>query len=353
MIYTKWRYMEFIKNNLFEASKMGIISEEQYIQLLDLFLSKKNNSLESKRSGFDAVLYYLGSIIVLIAMVWLMSNAINHSTYVIILLLGSLYALVFFVSGKSFWTKNETLPASLLMILFICMITFLAMVIEKMTGFFPHFSDSNIYDNFYVECRPALILMAVTMVFTGVSVLKRYKSSIISLPVIIGSYSLFEMSGPVIIGNINEPTGIQLAWLSLIFSIITICLAILQDKSSGMNYSKWFYIFGTIMSYLNIIYLACSIETHSYNMHLQMLLIGFFGFLYMIISILLQQKVFIIVGSMGFLSYIFYLESQIFMDSPIVLSSLFLITGLLVVYSGIIFSKNHSQIDKVIEQLLR
>ncbi len=77
----------------------------------------------------------------LCAMITLMSHTIQNSTYSMILLLGTLYAALFLVVGEFLWRKNEKLPAGILYFLFIAAFGFIIMDIEKMTGFFPHFSD--------------------------------------------------------------------------------------------------------------------------------------------------------------------------------------------------------------------
>ena len=117
----------------------NIINETQKNGLIDLYY--QNNNEPKQVSTVVKVLYYIGGFIMLGAMTALMSDTIQHSTYAMILMLGTIYAVLFLGVGEFLWRKNEKLPAGILYFLFIAAVGFIVMDIEKMTGFFPHFSD--------------------------------------------------------------------------------------------------------------------------------------------------------------------------------------------------------------------
>ena len=71
-----------------------IINETQKISLIDLY--NQNNNEPKQVSTVVKVFYYIGGLIMLGAMVILMSDTVQHSTYAMILALGMLYAGLFF-----------------------------------------------------------------------------------------------------------------------------------------------------------------------------------------------------------------------------------------------------------------
>ena len=343
------------EKRLSEGVEKGIISLEQKSKLIELF---SNTTIESKiehssekKFSVETFLYYFGSFIILCAMGYFMSNTITKSTFFAIFSLGSLYALIFAGLGEYLWKKADKLPASLLYFLFVTMITFLVMVLEKITGFFPHFSEMHKYSNFYLACRPALILLAFTAVVVGTVVLQKRKAPLLTIPVISGAYSLVYMIGPMLVGNIKDPTMINILWINFLFSLGLIITAFAKDKLTEIDYSKWAYIIGAILFYPSIELLIAYYFKHI-NVEIMQGIVGLTGLIYIVLSLLLQRKVFMILGVFGLVGYIFYLEFKFITNAPILLPSVILITGLLIFYAGIWYHQNREKIDAFVESII-
>lgn len=343
------------EQKLSEGVKNGIISLEQKNKLVELF---SNNTIEreveqasEKKFSVETFLYYFGSFVILCAMGYFMSNTITKSTFFAIFTLGSLYALIFAGLGEYLWKKADKLPASLLYFLFVTMITFLVMVLEKITGFFPHFSEMHKYSNFYLACRPALILLAFTAIVVGAIVLQKRKAPLLTIPIISGAYSLAYMMGPMLIGNIKEPNMVNVLWINFVFSSGLIITAFAKDKLTEIDYSKWSYIIGTVLFYPSVILLIVNYFKHI-NVEFIQALIGLIGLLYIALSLLLQRKVFMILGVFGLVGYIFHLEFKFITNSPILLPSVILITGLLIFYTGILYHQNREKVDEFIDSII-
>jgi len=343
------------EKKLSEGVEKGIISLEQKNKLVELFsntaIESKVEQSNEKKFSVETFLYYFGSFVILCAMGYFMSNTISKSTFFAIFTLGSLYAAIFAGLGEYLWRKADKLPASLLYFLFVTMITFLVMVLEKITGFFPHFSEMHKYSNFYLACRPALILLAFTAIVVGAIVLRKRKAPLLTIPVISGAYSLTYMIGPMLVGNIKEPTMINVLWINFLFSSGLIIIAFIKDKLTEIDYSKWSYIIGTILFYPSMILLIVNYFKHI-NVEVIQALIGFIGLLYIALSLLLQRKVFMILGVFGLVGYIFYLEFKFITNSPILLPNVILITGLLIFYAGILYHQNKEKIDTFVENII-
>lgn len=232
--------MEFIKNKLKEACQKGIITDIQSKELEKMFFSDEAVQTVVK-NNISNNLYYLGGFLVFIAMIWLMSNAINNSTYLIIFILGFVYSVIFLFSGEYLWKRKIMIPSGIMYLLFVVMITFLVMVVEKATGFYPHFSEAWKYDNFYVSSRPALSIMSISLFFASYKLLTKRKNDILVIPLVLSILWFLTMAVPVLYGNFRNNTYIEGCWISLIFSILLFFVGWKKDKCFDVDYSKWLY----------------------------------------------------------------------------------------------------------------
>lgn len=72
---------------------------------------------------------------------------------------------------------------------------------------------------------------------------------------------------------------------------------------------------------------------------------------FILLSVIIQRRVFIIFGSIGVFSYLGHLAFKVFEDSllfPIALSLL----GILIIYMGITYNRNKEKIEKKMSELL-
>lgn len=323
-----------------------IINENQKNNLIDLF---KQNSEESKQiPTVVKVFYYIGGFIMLCAMIALMSNTIQHSTYTMILLLGTLYAALFLGGGEFLWRKNEKLPAGILYFLFIAAFGFIVIDIEKMIGFFPHFSDMNKIPNYWDLCRfPILVLSLLTI--TANTILQKYRQiSLLSLPTIFCSYAIYMTFIDFIYGweNITDEITYN---TNLIFGIGLTIVAFVKDRLTKVDYSKWMYFLGTIgiFTFANIIF--NNFTTELWQNQLASFILSL---IYVFIGLLIQRKPFSIIGVLGVIEYIMYLEFSNMKDNTILLTSVVLLTGLIILYIGVIYNKNIDKLQNFLESKL-
>ena len=93
------------------------------------------------------------------------------------------------------------------------------------------------------------------------------------------------------------------------------------------------------------------IMRHNWYNEFAYFLTALFSIAYMIISILIKRKVFIVWGAIGFWSYLGHLAYKVFEDSalfPIVLVGF----GLLIIFSGIMYSKYCKTLEKNIQKFI-
>ena len=324
----------------------NIINETQKNGLIDLY--NQNNNETKQVSTVVKVLYYIGGLIMLCAMTFLMSDTIQHSTYTMILLLGTLYALLFLGVGEFLWRKNEKLPAGILYFLFIAAIGFIVMDIEKMTGFFPHFSDMDKIPNYWDLCRfPVIVLSALTIVVN--TILQKFRPiSLLAVPTIFCSYAIFMMIVDFIYGYKNITPTIFFT-SNVIFGAGLSIVGFIKDRFAKADYSMWMYLVGSAGFFMFTMLL---LDVLNIGVWQDQLICFILSLIYIFIGLIIQRKPFSIIGILGVIEYIMYLELDNIKDNTTLLTSVILITGLIILYAGVIYSTNVGKLRSFIESKL-
>ena len=315
-----------------------IINETQKNSLIELFYQNENESKQVPT--VVKVFYYIGGFIMLCAMIALMSDTVQHSTYAIILMLGTLYAGLFLGVGEFLWRKNEKLPAGILYFLFVAAIGLIIMDIEKMTGFFPHFSDMDKIPNYWDVCRfPVIVLSALTIVAN--TILQKFRPlSLLAVPTIFCSYAIFL----TIVDFIYEYKNItpKIFFTSnMIFGFGLSVVGFIKDKLAKADYSKWMYFVGSAGFFMYTIFLLDDLNIGVWQ---DQLICFVLSLIYIFIGLMIQRKPFSIIGILGVIEYIMYLEFDNIEHNTTLLTSVVLVTGLIILYTGVIYSKN---VDKL------
>ena len=326
----------------------NIINEMQKNGLIDLY-NQNNNELKQV-STVVKVFYYIGGFIMLCAMTSLMSNTIQHSTYAMILLLGTIYAALFLGVGEFLWRKNEKLPAGILYFLFIAAVGFIVMDIEKMTGFFPHFSDMDKIPNYWDLCRcPVIVLSALTIIAN--TILQKFRpASLLAVPTIFCSYAIFMTIVDFIYGYKNITPKIFFT-SNMIFGFGLSIVGFIKDRLAKADYSKWMYFVGSSGFFMFTMFL---LDTLNIGVWQDQLICFVLSLIYIFIGLIIQRKPFSIIGIYGVIEYIMYLEFEHIdiKHNTTLLTSVVLVTGLIILYAGVLYNKNVDKIRSLIESKL-
>lgn len=336
--------------NFEKVLKLGvekdIINEAQKNSLIVLY--NQNNNEPKQVSTVVKVLYYIGGLIMLCAMTSLMSNTIQHSTYTMILLLGALYATIFFCFGEFLWRKNEKLPAGILYFLFIAAFGFIVIDIEKMTGFFPHFSDMDKIPNYWELCRlPIIVLSGLTIIAN--SILQKYRPASLLAVSSIGCFYLIFMTLVEFLYGYKNITNKIYFTSNIIFGAGLSIIGFIKDKLTKVDYSMWMYLIGAAGFFMFSMLLLDALNIGIWQ---DQLLCFILSLIYIFIGIIIQRKPYSIIGIIGVIEYIMYLEFDNIKNNVTMLTSVVLITGLIILSAGVIYSKNVEKMRDYIESKL-
>lgn len=347
--------MYISRNKLEEACLKGIISEEQAENLLKFFTENNLNTEERQKFNIETVLYYGGSIIALGAMAYYMHDLVTSSTYGFILLLSIIYSLVFYFAANYMWKKENKTPAGLLYILFMFSVSYIVLVITKMTGVYPKFSEAHNYTDFFAASKPALYTIFSLTLIASIVLIKKRPLSILTLPVIASLYSICYLFIPDIFDKLIVKHHHGELYYGILFSCILIASAFKNDKLYSIDYSKWMYITGSLMLYFcitDLSYMFLNIDGHDYINRIILLI---FNVIFILLSILLRRKIFLLLGGIGFFGYMVSLEisllTSVKADSLIQISFI-IISGLLAVFAGNFYNRNIEKIEAAAEKLI-
>ncbi|MBS5861647.1 hypothetical protein KID03_09495 [bacterium] len=343
--------MNFDEKDLLLAQKKGIISSETFEKLLDfltnlnVYNTETNNVCETakievkKKFTLENFLYYFGALIIICAMGWYLGNTFDTYGNGGLLALSVLYFAIFAGIGNLLWKNDKKTPGGLLYVCAVSVVPLAGWAFERLIGIMPDGYDS--YSKFHVWSRSGFILMEIATICVGLIFLKFRKFPLLILPICWALWYLSMDIVPLCLGNISEPTWGMRNFATTVFAILMLGAALKLDKKTNEDYSKWLYIFGATMLWFAILSILIRLY---WNNEIAYFLFAMFSLLYMIVSILLQRKVFMIWGAIGVFGYIGHLAYTVFKDSPLFVLSL-VILGLVIIFSGAYYAKNCDKIE--------
>ncbi len=318
------------------AADQGLISKEQSIRLWDALSARQSTS-----SPFDLahVAYYFGALVVISAMGWFMTLGWERFGGGGIFLISSLYALLFALTGRTLWYKeNLVVPGGLLFTLAVWMTPLAVYGLERMAGFWPS-SDPGTFRDFHVWIRGSWILMELATILVGLIALRFIRFPFLTFPV---SFALWYMSmdlTPLIVGNDHFTWHARL-WVSAVFGLVMLLFAYVVDHRTDADYAFWLYLFGTMAFWggLSLMESGSEVSKFVYCM---------INVCLMVLSVFLDRRVFMVFGALGVFGYLGHLSWTIFKDSMVFPFALTFI-GILVIYVGVQYQRNQQKIAEAV-----
>lgn len=332
--------MEISKEDLNRAASEGVISTDQVEALW--------RALESRRSvspRFDLahVAYYFGALIVISAMGWFMTLGWERFGGGGIFLISAVYALTFVLVGRTLWYKEHLkIPGGLLFTVAVCMTPLAIYGLERLTGIWPQ-GDPGVYRGYHIWVKGSWFLMEVGTILAGLVALRFIRFPFLTAPI---AFSLWYMSmdlTPLLFGK-TDFTWNERLWVSLWFGLAVLVVAYVVDRRTREDYAFWGYLFGMLAFWGGLSLMETGSEFRRF-------LYGLINVGLMLLSVLLDRRVFIVFGALGVFGYLGHLAYSVFKDSlmfPFVLSVL----GIVIIYLGIKYQRHRDVIDRSILGLL-
>lgn len=340
--------MQINKDDFDWAVTQGLLTTEQAETLWSAFLNRVGESDRPLRSQFTVanVAYYLGALIILASMFWLMSLIWETFGGSGLFMLAFLYGVLFALAGYILYFKqNLRIPGGLLFTIAVCMTPLAIYGLTQWLG--SNFVGSagqtrDLFDWF----RESKFLMEIGTIIVGILTLRYVRFPFLVAPVAIAMYFLSQDVATVLYQADIVPSRVR-AIVSMWFGISTIIIAYFVDRRtrrSEGDYAYWLYLVGLLSFWCSLLFLEGETELDRFLYFLTN--IGL-----IVLSLLLKRRMFIVFGAIGVFGYLAYLARSVFENSllfPVALTLL----GLLIIFLGIQYQRHHIALEQRIESLL-
>lgn len=331
--------MKVSKEDLRWVASEGLLSTEH---LETLWNALERHRATSPQFDLVHVTYYSGALIVISAMGWFMTRAWERFGGGGLFLIAVLYALCFALVGcKLRRHAHLKVPGGLLFTMAVCMTPLAVYGLERLTGFWPQ-GDPGMYRDYHLWIKGSWFFMEVGTILVALVTLRFIHYPFLTAPI---AFSLWYMSmdlTPLLFGKPDFLWEERLQ-VSLWFGLAILVGSYLVDRRTKEDYAFWGYLFGMLAFWGGLSLMKS-------NSELSRFLYCLINVGLMLLSVLLERRVFIVFGALGVFGYLGYLASQVFQDSllfPFALSAL----GLVIIFLGTRYQRHRERIEAVILDL--
>ncbi len=329
------RTLSVSRDDLDQAAAEGLIAPKDTAALWNFLEKRLGNDTQSK---FDLsnLAWYAGSVIVMLAMGWIMGQVWDAFSGGGIVATAVVYALGFTLAGARLWKTNDLkIPGGLLFTLAVSMTPLAVFGIERMSGLWGGIQP------FPAEFLREFSLEAAT-IGAGLLALYFVRFPFLTAPVSLALWCL-TMSTSSFVASFAGLSFHQEWLVTLLFGAGMIIASFIIDRFSREDFAFWGYLFGTAAFWSALTWLlafdsSSELARASYAaVNVAMLLV----------SVLLNRRVFVIAGAVGTIGYIGHLSWAVFAGSwafPFALS----FVGIAIIYLGVQLHRNRDSFEKAI-----
>ena len=279
--------------------------------------------------------YYFGALLVIGAMGWFMTQGWDGFTGWQLAAIAIGYAAVFILVGRQLWGKTLfRIPGGLLVTMAVCMTPLAVYGIERQLHLWPEL-DPGSYTRFHPYIHASWVVMEVCTVLASIVALRFFKFPFLTAP---AAYALWYMSmdaTALLIGR--EWSWRDECMISAMFGAVMLLVAYWLEGKSEQDFSFWGYFFGllTFTGGLSAMESGNELAKFGYFLvHLAMI----------VVSLLLQRKVFLVFGGFGVFAYLTNQAYTYFRQSvafPFVLSFI----GIALIFAAMQYKKNEAVLE--------
>ncbi len=333
--------MRITHQDLIDAVADGTLTR---IQADALWTRWQARDLRGPRFDFPHAAWYLGTLIVVSAMGWFMTEAWMRAGGVALVVIAILYAAGFAAAGHTlYFRQSQRVPGGLLFTLAVCMTPLAIFGIEHATGFWPQ-GDPGEYTYYFRWIKGSWLLMELGTIGVGILVLRWVRFPFLVAPIAFTLWYLSMDLAPLLFGKLEFAWHERL-WVSLWFGFAMMLVAWFIDQRTREDYAFWLYLFGLMAFWSGLSFMESDNE-------LSKLLYGLINVVLMGFSLLFQRRVFMVFGALGVFGYIGHLAQSVFRDSllfPVALTLL----GLGLVWAGLQYHRHGAHWETALQARMR
>jgi hypothetical protein len=257
-----------------------------------------------------------------------------------IFLIATLYAFLFTMAGLHLLAQPQTrTPGGLLVTMAVCMTPLAVYGLERTTGLWPGADPGN-YRGFFPWIRGGWFAMEMATVLAGLIALRKARFPFLVAPIALVLWFMSMDAVPALFHA--QPWDVDIARrVSIAFGLAMMFVAFQVDHRTEEDYAFWLYIFGMITFWGAI----TSMQSHG---ELSKLLYCAMNVGFVVLSVLLRRRVFLVFGAIGVNAYLGHLAWRVFAHSlifPFVLTLL----GLGIIAAAVYYQRHRAAIELRIE----
>ena len=333
--------MQIQRNDLDDAVREGILSADQ-ANALWTHLRERHGEEDAtgQSTGIDAaqIAYYAGALIVMGAMGWFATEALEQSG-ALLLPIGLVYAAIF--GGAGYWLmhrKGLDLPGGLLFTVAVGMTPLAVYGFQHAVGLWPPVDEPSQYWTFYDAIGGPWVPAKAATLLASALVLRFVRFPVLVALVAAAAWLLALDLVPLLLGSTADDWSQLDQAISVGFGLLTLVVSFLVDRRANDRFAFWGYLFGLFAFWGGLTMMETSTEWGRFVYFL--INVGLIG-----VSILLQRRVFLVFGALGAYGYLGYLSYDLFADS---LWFTFALTalGALLIASGVLYQRHRERIER-------
>ena len=306
--------MKISRADLEWAAAKGLLSPEQAAALWP--------ALEQRAAGrarFDLahVAYYTGALIVISAMTWFMTLGWDAFGGVGLFAIAVTYALGFLAIGRTLWLRPAyRVPGGLLVTAAVCMTPLAIYGLERATGLWLQ-GDPGSYRGLYEWVKGSWLLIELGTIIAALVALWFVRFPFLTAPLAFAGWYMSMDLAPLLFGQSDFGWDERL-WVSLVFGLVMLAVAFLVDRRTEEDFAFWGYLFGLLAFWGGLSLMDGGGELARFVYCL--INVGL-----MVVSVLLDRRVFLVFGALGVFGYLGHLAYVVFADSllfPVALTAL-------------------------------
>jgi hypothetical protein len=233
-------------------------------------------------------------------------------------------------------------PGGLLFTLAVWMTPLAIYGLERVFGIWPQ-GDPGTFRDYHIWVKGSWLLMEVGTILAGLIALRFIRFPFLTFPIAFSLWYLSMDLTPLLFGR-KEFSWNERLTVSLCFGLVILLVAYLIDRRTEEDYAFWGYLFGLAAFWGGLSLMESGSELRKFLYCL--INIGL-----MFLAVLLERRVFLVLGVFGVFGYLGHLSYNIFKDSmmfPLVLTLL----GLLIIYLGVGYQRNRAKIEAFLLSLV-
>ena len=332
--------MNISKDEFDRAAGQVSLPEAQAQQLWSLLQAVPSTQRVEGTRRFDVanVAYYFGALIVMGAMGWFMTNAVEIFGGLGIFLTAAAYALGFATVGVLLWKRAAgglRNLGGLLVTVAVAMTPLTIYGLQRWSGWWT-LADPGSYSGFHEWIKGGWVWMEVGTVLAGLVALSFVRFPFLTAPVAFALWYLSMDLTPILfgVGDANF-TWNEYLRVSLGFGVLMLLAAYAVDvyrQWREPDYGFWLSFFGLLAFWGGLSLLHAGNERGA-------LFYALINAGLMCVGVVLDRRAFVVFGALGFNGYLGHLAWEVFAQStlfPFVLSAF----GIFVIVGGVIYARH-------------